>query len=127
MYYLDKEYPKKFNYTDRGSNILKAISQYWYYYKRFCESTDDKSDCDSFVGTPLNLYLLANYFTTEIKDVSKNTNEWDLDINNFAIFERFLETKLEKIRFQENKKVPISYPNNKKLLKKEKADFYSYA
>ncbi|CAH0599547.1 unnamed protein product [Chrysodeixis includens] len=88
-----------------------------------CNGDDkDTNDMLKFMSTPLHLYLIADYFQNEIKDIHF-TNKWNLDFHIFSIYERFLETKLKRIRFQEKNNMDIYNPDIISTYEKERKDF----
>lgn len=97
--------------------------EYNYIMDTCLHNMNNNCDADKNDGIPLHLYLVADYFQNEIKDVNKNTEKWDVDFNSYTIYERFIEMKLKTIRFQEKNKIDIDNPDNLNILEKERADF----
>ncbi|XP_022819037.1 uncharacterized protein LOC111351360 [Spodoptera litura] len=74
--------------------------------------------------TPLHLYLFADYFQNLINDESIITNRWNLDINAFTVYDKFIETNLKNIRFQEKNKIDLHNPDNLTIYEKIREDFF---
>ncbi|XP_022819004.1 uncharacterized protein LOC111351333 [Spodoptera litura] len=75
--------------------------------------------------TPLHLYLNANYFQNQVNDESIIPNRWNLDINAFTVYDKFIETKLKNIRFQEKNKIDLYNPDNLTIYEKIREDFFA--
>ncbi|KAJ8705660.1 hypothetical protein PYW08_012706 [Mythimna loreyi] len=52
---------------------------------------------NDFMKTPLNLYLIANYFFNEIKGTRKRSKDWQYEINAFTFYVDFLNNKLKSL------------------------------
>lgn len=77
-------------------------------------------------GFPLHMYIAANYFVNEIFKVTEDKDaqeKWDLSVNTFGYFERFLETKFKTIRLEDKNQRYISCPDERIAYEKEKKDF----
>ncbi|KAJ8712173.1 hypothetical protein PYW07_005015 [Mythimna separata] len=82
-----------------------------------------KSDVinDSIDGNPFHLTLAAAFVEDQLKSLTRST--WNLELNSFAFYEQFLETKMKTIRFQEKNEMNIYYPDIIYTYDKELADF----
>ncbi|KAJ8705856.1 hypothetical protein PYW08_012902 [Mythimna loreyi] len=88
-------------------------------------------------GNPLNLLLAAVFVESNIKSVNNkgqehkdsddnnSTKKWNLEINGFTFFERFLETKMKIIRFQDKNEMNIFNPDIIITYDKELTNFIS--
>ncbi|KAL0880367.1 hypothetical protein ABMA27_002806 [Loxostege sticticalis] len=82
---------------------------------------------------PLHLYMAAEYFCSQIKEHKsqdnnctkkiQNQNKWDVNTKSFDLFEKFLETKFMKIRFEEKNDLDTSRSDIETTLNREKLDF----
>ncbi|KAJ8715812.1 hypothetical protein PYW07_010294 [Mythimna separata] len=85
--------------NDAGSSSSQAVD----FYDPFA----GELNCDS---NPLIMYLTAINIENNIKDDTKKSREWYLDIDTYTVFANYLENKI-KIRYKEKNGMNIYKPD----------------
>lgn len=98
-------------------------------YKPVFERQYNVQQLTTISENPLYLYIAAEYFLTQIKDIDSPTNKdeinskWDVNTKSFSLFEHFLDIKFRKIRFEEKKKIDLDNPDNEMMFQNERQYF----
>lgn len=105
-------------------NVIKYTSiPLWNYNTNYNDSYDEAVfRYENSDGNPLHLLLAAGFVEGNLKSLNKDRNKWNLEVNRFVFFERFLETKMKK-RFQEKNEMNIYNPDIINTYDRELADF----
>ncbi|XP_050559803.1 uncharacterized protein LOC118278558 [Spodoptera frugiperda] len=111
LYYLRKEL------NICPENVIQTFNQI------FHDCTHSVIYMEGF-DTPLHLYLTADYFQNQVNDDRIIPNRWNLDINAFTVYDKFIETKLKTIRFQEKNKIDLYNPDNLAIYEEIREDFF---
>lgn len=88
---------------------------------KYLEKTPEAEQALELAGTPLHMYIAANYFQIKIKERMKiivNSNEikkkWDIFINTVSLYQRFLYSNLNNIFYGGNPKIDVSIEDDKR-------------
>lgn len=73
----------------------------------YLDKAPDAEDAVELAGTPLHMYLAANYFECKVKDGNKKMridfdsrevkSKWDLILNSLSLYRQFLEANLQNL------------------------------